>query len=449
MSEDLIQRSVELLVDPALPDILGQVRAQVDHATIGSETPVRFAVTDSTSLRWSCELGTLMAPIKSAGIFDFRARPYHDQSNFNAVMLVPTGVGASIGGHAGDATPAATLLAAVCDTLITHPNVLNASDLIQIPDNTQYVEGSLITQLMMGGVGLERTRNNRVLVLVQAHEDQLFTNAAINAVNAARAYYGLTVTEVVRLAPDFRMIAQYTPSGSAAGRIEGLEHVWRILDERVGNFDAVAISSIIEVPHEFHEDYYEREGNMINPWGGVEAILTHGISLKYGIPAAHSPMFESREISDLDLGVVDPRMAAEVVSMTFFQSVLRGLQRSPRIAYTGNESRTALRTEDISCLVIPAGCLGLPTLAALYQGIPVVAVKENANIMHNKLEQLPWSDGQLITVNNYWEAAGVMTSLKAGIDPFAVRRPFQRVHIATEPHMGRLSDPVASPLPEV
>ena len=67
---------------------------------------------------------------------------------------------------------------------------------------------------------------------------------------------------------------------------------------------------------------------------------------------------------------------------------------------------------DISCLVIPDGCLGLPTLAALEQGIPVIAVRENKNLMKNDLTLLPWAPGQLQIVENYWEAAGVMSALK-------------------------------------
>jgi hypothetical protein len=39
------------------------------------------------------------------------------------VMIVPTGVGASIGGFAGDALPVARALSTVVDCLITHPNV--------------------------------------------------------------------------------------------------------------------------------------------------------------------------------------------------------------------------------------------------------------------------------------------------------------------------------------
>jgi hypothetical protein len=62
-------------------------------------------------------------------------------------------------------------------------------------------------------------------------------------------------------------------------------------------------------------------------------------------------------------------------------------------------------------------------LAALEQGIPVIAVRENKNLMENDLTSLPWSKDQLYIVDNYWEAAGVMAGLKAGIDPRVVRRP--------------------------
>ncbi len=67
--------------------------------------------------------------------------------------------------------------------------------------------------------------------------------------------------------------------------------------------------------------------------------------------------------------------------------------------------------------------MGLPTLAALEQGIPVIAVKENKNLMKNDLAALPWAPGQLRTVENYWEAVGVMSALRAGIAPESVRRP--------------------------
>ena len=170
---------------------------------------------------------------------------------------------------------------------------------------------------------------------------------------------------------------------------------------------------------------------MVNPWGGVESMLTHTISSLYNLPSAHAPMLESQDVLDIETGIVDPRMAAEVISVSFLQCVLKGLQRSPKIVTDEAAMREpgVLTARDVSCLVIPDGCLGLPTLAALEQGIPVIAVRENTNLMKNDLTALPWAQGQLHIVENYWEAAGVLSALKAGIDPMAARRPFPAVMV--------------------
>src|SRR5207249_11033042 len=130
--------------------------------------------------------------------------------------------------------------------------------------------------------------------------------------------------------------------------------------------------SVIDVHHECHQGYFDAKGQMVNPWGGVEAMLTHALSSIYNVPTAHSPMFESDEIADLDPGIVDPRMAAEAVSLTFLQCTLKGLQRSPRLIPTTDAKSAVITAADISCVVIPDGCIGLPTLAALEQGIPVI-----------------------------------------------------------------------------
>lgn len=100
-------------------------------------------------------------------------------------------------------------------------------------------------------------------------------------------------------------------------------------------------------------------------------------------------------------------------------------KRSPPIV-TDREAMQrpgVLTASEISCLVIPGGCLGLHTLAALEQGIPVIVVREDANAMRNDLTALPWAAGQLHVVENYWEAAGVITAIRAGIAPESVRRP--------------------------
>ena len=401
--------------------------------------PVRFVITRSDTNVYCCELGCLAGldgtrHSTDKSIFKFVQRKVERTDEFNVVLLVPTGIGGEIGGHAGDATPVAKLLAATCDKLITHPNVVNASDINEIPQNALYVEGSVISRLLMGTLGLQPVRANRLLVLVDAHEEEILVNAAINSVNAAVATCGLQVAAIVQLDPTIKMTARYSPSGRATGRVENLNRLCEVLDAHSGNYDAVAISSIIDLSKNLHMDYFLAEGQIVNPWGGVEAMLTHTVSLLYDVPSAHSPMLESIEILNTDPGSVDPRMAAEAVSMTFLHCILKGLQRSPRIVTDPDliQNGGVLTVADLSCLVIPDGCLGLPTLAALEQGIPVIAVRENRNLMQNDLTALPWTPGQLYVVENYWEAAGVIAALRAGIAPTSVRRPLHKVMVQRE-----------------
>jgi hypothetical protein len=303
-----------------------------------------------------------------------------------------------------------------------------------MPENSWYVEGSVLSRLLLGTVGLQKVRSNRVLMIIDNHKLDIFVNAAINSINAARATYGLNCPEIIKLDPSVKMSAVYSDSGRAVGKIEGLENLFKLLDEYSGKYDAVALSSIIKVPLSYHMDYFRSEGEMINPWGGVEAMLTHAISHYYNIPSAHSPMFETEEIANIDPGVVDPRMAAEAVSLTFLQCILKGLQRSPKIITDEKAmlQKDVLSVEDISCLIIPDGCIGLPTLAALEQSIPVIAVRDNKNVMENDLTILPWNTNQLYIVDNYLEAVGVMAAIKAGITIESIQRPLNAAKVSTK-----------------
>jgi len=59
----------------------------------------------------------------------------------------------------------------------------------------------------MGTVGLAPVRSNRVLVIIDDHENELFVNAAINAVSAARASFGLDCPKVIKMERPVRMSA--------------------------------------------------------------------------------------------------------------------------------------------------------------------------------------------------------------------------------------------------
>ncbi len=384
------------------------------------EIPIKFAVTKSGKKGFACELGVLSGINIGPSIFEFRKRNTVTTDDFNVALIIPTGVGAEIGGHAGDAGSVTKLLALLCDHLITHPNVVNASDINELPENGLYVEGSILAKFMMGTVALQPVRKNRVLVVVENHPDKRLVDAAVNSVNAARVSYGFECPGIV-LTDHLGMRSEYCSSGRAVGEVRDLSALFHILYRYQGQYDAVAITSVIEISEELRDAYYTSPGDIVNPWGGVEAMLTHVISLRYNIPAAHAPMEFLSDDQNKDYGVVDPRVAAEMVSITYLNCVLKGLMRAPRIVRQAGKG--TLTVNDVSALVIPDGCIGLPVLAALEHGIPVVAVRENKTIMKNDLKSLPWGSEQFYLVDNYWEAHGVLTAIKAGIVPESVRRP--------------------------
>jgi hypothetical protein len=427
----LNEKEIPIPIISGHKELLGYISNDVNNSLTSDEIPVRFVITKTDNDNYHCELGVLSDIDESYvsqmdSIFDFHKRSFENVEKFNVVLLIPTGIGAELGGHSGDGGPVARLFSAICDNLITHPNVVNAADINELPENALYVEGSIITRLLMGTVGLQKVRSNRVLLLIDKHHDKLFHEAAINSASAARAAFGLDCPLVIKMDDKILMRSLYSKSGRAVGRIEFIEKILTVLEKYKSQYDAVALSSLIEVPGHFHEDYFnDTMAGMVNPWGGVEAMLTHTISSLMDIPSAHSPMMNSKEVLNLDVGVVDPRKSAEAVSTTYLHCVLKGLHKSPQIMkYPFEKNNSELLTiSDISCLVIPYGCIGLPTLAALEQGIPVIAVKENKNRMENKIEELPFTSGKLFIVNNYLEAAGLLGAIRAGIAPETLRRP--------------------------
>jgi hypothetical protein len=279
----------------------------------------------------------------------------------------------------------------------------------------------------MGTVGLASTRSNRIYVVFDSQDDVMIENLVLNTVESARATYGLVCAGFHKLDPPLELNATLAASGRAVGTARGLGRLFDLLDKASETYDAVAITSLIGVPEGLHQEYFNSDGDMINPWGGIEAMLTHAVSHRFNVPSAHAPMMESREILNEDPGRVDPRMAAEAISSSFLQCVLKGLKRSPRIVTDPDRilAGDILSAEDIDCLVTPAGCFGLPALAALEQGISVIAVNEGAGLRAGDLGDLPWRDHQFYVAENYWEAAGILSALRTGIDPKSVRRPLK------------------------
>lgn len=320
------------------------------------------------------------------------------------VLIIPTGIGAEIGGHAGDGNPVAKLIASCCDTLITHPNVVNASDINEMPENILYVEGSILDRFLENTCGLKKVRSNKILVAANAP----VKNETINAVSAARATIGIDA-EIVALETPLKMVAKMK-NGIATGEVTG----WKELVKQIHdyNFDALAIHTPIEVNRDVAQNYYKNGG--INPWGGVEAKASRLIANEINKPVAHAPL-ENFTPQDPELyfifnTLVEPRVSAEAISNCHLHSVLKGLHKAPQM---GKE----ISVSNVDFLITPANCVGRPHKACMERNIPIIAVKENKTCLRDKMPE------SFIVVDNYLEAIGVVQALKTGISCESVRRP--------------------------
>lgn len=338
----------------------------------------------------------------------------------NVVFIIPTGIGCLIGGHAGDATPAAKLIAQTCDKLILHPNVVNASDINEMPNNALYVEGSILDRFLEGKIELQEVNSNKILLVVP----KPIRPETYNAINASIATIGCDI-EILEMEYPLIMEGWVEDANFANGKASGVEELINQISDK--KFDALAIASPIKVSSEtvlnyFNSYSYSRKdlNNCVNPWGYIEAKVSRMVADAINKPVAHAPIDSNetknnKEIFELLYNtVVDGRKAAEVISNCYLHCVLRGLHKAPRIKTIGCGNGCNISNNTITALVSPYGCIGRPHEACFKNNIPVIVVKENDTIMNE-------GDNRIILVENYLEAAGVINCMNAGITIKSVR----------------------------
>jgi len=166
-------------------------------------------------------------------------------------------------------------------------------------------------------------------------------------------------------------------------------------------------------------------GEIPNPSGAVEAIITHLVSKIFRIPTARAPLPYYQNLKERDTS--NPRASAEFISTPHYYCVLKGLARAPRLVPLSalHEARPDLiSVNHIGAIVVPASCLGgIPALIAEFSGIPLIAVRENRTILDITNEKMCMPN--VIEVESYLEAAGVVLALREGMSLASVRRPIR------------------------
>lgn len=305
-------------------------------------------------------------------------------------FIVPTGIGASIGGYAGDASCYAREFTSV-GKLIVNPNVVNAGCFSGINEKMFYVEGFAIDDFFKGNICLTPTREkNKIGVIFDKSIPQDVLNIHINTINAVKTVYGIDVSEYEITEAPVGVNFYVDKSGVSTGGIENEKTLrkagQKLLDK---GCEALAVVCLFDEGSE-DEEYNYSSGAGVDPVGGVEAIISHYLTRELHVPCAHSPAFENYEISNK---IVNPKAAAEYITPTFLPCVLKGLSMAPKIGLNGEIS-----VKNTDYLVVPANAIGsVPVFEAVKNRIPVFAIKENVTVLNVTNESIRQTCGIYIS----------------------------------------------------
>jgi len=214
------------------------------------------------------------------------SRPY------TAVLIIPTGIGAAIGGYAGDGIPVARAIAQVCDRLITHPNVLNGAQLYWPLANTYYVEGYALDRFARGDWGLSPVHQNRIGLLFDRAIEFDLLQRHLQAADAVRATLGLDLTDYVITDAPLNVQLREAASGASWGTIGNPDSLLRGAEKLIKQGRAEAIAIVARFPDDPDSialaNY--RHGQGVDPLAGAEAVISHLVVRQFQIPASSSPV---------------------------------------------------------------------------------------------------------------------------------------------------------------
>ena len=311
-------------------------------------------------------------------------------------FIVPTGIGASIGGYAGDAGAYARKFAEYTN-LIVNPNVVNAGGFSAITDSMLYTEGYTLDEFFKGKINLIPSRNNKIGIIYDKAIPKDVLNVHINTQNAVKTVYGLDIASYEITEEDVGVEFYLTEDKISVGTVRNIETIGKACEKLLKKgCEAIAIVCLFEDSEEDNPDYANGQG--ADPVGGVEAIISHYVSKYYKVPCAHSPAFADYNIYP---DIVNPKSASEYITPTFLPCILLGLAQAPKISC---DLTKGIGVKDVDFLVMPYNSLGsVPVFEAVKRNIPTFAVKENSTILNVTKDSL-LKDSNIIEINTYQQA---------------------------------------------
>lgn len=338
-------------------------------------------------------------------------------NDFIAACIIPTGIGACIGGYAGDASPYINLLSKVCP-IITNPNSVNAAVFSGINDNILYTEGYAIDMFFKEEIALIPSKFNKIGVIFDKAIPKKVLNVHINTLNAVKSTYGINILGYEITEENAGVDFNISASGISTGDLKNPDTLINSARKLINKgAEALAVVCYFNTP----EDSDYAKGNGIDPVGGIEAIISHILTREFKVPVAHAPAFDENSLV-ISSAIINKKASAEYITPTFLPCVVLGLYNAPEILDiwplkdpNSKFNGSLITLESLKALIMPYDCLGgVPVLKAIEKNIPIIAVEENKTILNITPKSLGIEE-KVIKVKNYQEAAGVLLALKNGI----------------------------------
>jgi hypothetical protein len=334
--------------------------------------------------------------------------------------VVPTGMGARIGGFIADAGPFTRVLESLTDQVILHPNVVNGGDFYAGGARSWYVDGYTLDCFFEGRVQLAAAPGTRRIGLVVESDSTEHVQRLVNAANGVRAIHGLDLVGYARCARPLGAKVSRSGSGHYLGTVEDAGP----LLEAAGRLQAAGAEAIAVVTTcggtdaQDWQEHYLHSG--VNPVGALEALLSRLVTRATGLPSAHAPLYVGA-LGDHD-GVVDPRAAGEIASGTGLPCVLLGLSHAPATVAAGG-----VAVADLTGIIVPFGCAaGAPAHGAQRYGVPLIAVRSNTCVVGVPASAL--DRGQVVEVASPAEAVAYLAARRAGVDWRLLNAPPASIH---------------------
>lgn len=341
---------------------------------------------------------------------------------YTTVLTIPTGIGASIGGYAGDALPIVRLVSSIADTVITHPNVLNGALMYWPIQNALYVEGYALDQFAAGNCALKCTskKSNRIGLVLDAAMDHEAITRHIQAAEAARATLGLQVTGFNITDQPLNVNLANSISGASWGQITNAESLLEASASQIAN-GCQAIAVVTRFPDDEDEDQLAqyRAGNAVDAIAGAEAVISHLVTRELSVPCAHAPSLTPLNVDES----VAPKAAAEELGYTFLSCVLVGLSKAPHLVPTSAwgvhlQTDNTIIANQVDSMIVPADSFGGSAVMNLgsNRDILIVAVTENVTALNVSSQLVGVNPAKVLYARSYAEAAGYIAAHKAGVD---------------------------------